>query len=138
MKNHVKKMQVAAFSFVLLMALVALPVSAQSNDFNVMDAFRRTLGQSGLVPGGDNARLPSLESSLGQFISSILVLIGTVTFALIVYAGGLWVTAAGNEEKVDQAKRILKGSVLGLLVIFTAFVLVQFALTALQSAVRAT
>lgn len=79
---------------------------------------------------------PALEVTIGTFINSILGLIGAATFVLVVYAGGLWITAAGNDEKVSKAKDILKGAVLGLVIIFTAYVLVNAALTALEQSIK--
>lgn len=138
MKNLTKRLSVFAASLLVSLLMVA-PVFAQTQtrpnpQNDVRNEFSETLIRSGLFRGAQG-QLPELETGIGRFIASVLGLIGVATFALIVYAGGLWVTAAGNEDKIEQAQRILKGAVLGLVVIFSAYILVNFALQALQSTV---
>jgi hypothetical protein len=40
---------------------------------------------------------------------------------LIIYAGYNWMTAAGDSDKVDKAKDTIKTSVMGLILIVSAF-----------------
>ena len=114
-----------------LLAVGTAPVFAQSQ---TVSQFQSVLVQSGLMSTNAGQGLPNLQTNLGAFIQSILGLIGIATFVLIVYAGGLWITAAGNEEKVDQAKRIITGCVIGLVVVFSAYILVHTTILYLQSA----
>lgn len=46
-----------------------------------------------------------------------LTLLGIFFLLLIIYAGFLWMTASGNEQKIDKAKDILKRSIIGLAII---------------------
>lgn len=46
-----------------------------------------------------------------------LTLLGLFFLILIIYAGVLWMTASGNEQKIDKAKDILKRSIIGLAII---------------------
>jgi amino acid transporter len=45
---------------------------------------------------------------------------------LTVYAGILWMTAAGNESKTDSAKNILIAAVIGLAIVMTAYTITMF------------
>ena len=76
------------------------------------------LGMSGLK-GAVTANTSSyasntdLGTSIGNIISAILALSGTIFFVLIVYGGTLWMTAAGSSEKIDKAKQIVIAAAIG-------------------------
>ncbi|MFA5131662.1 MAG: pilin [Patescibacteria group bacterium] len=67
-----------------------------------------------------------LTPMLGNIISAILSLLGGVFMIFIFYAGYLWMTASGNEQKVDKAKEILKESIIGLIVVLGAYTISYF------------
>jgi hypothetical protein len=71
-----------------------------------------------------------------RIIQIFLGLLGTIALGLIIYAGFLWMTAAGNEEKIDQAKKILVSAVIGLAIILSAFGIATFILNSLLGAVN--
>jgi len=60
-------------------------------------------------------------------IRILLTLLGTVFLALIVYAGYLWMTAGGNEEQVTKSKKLLSQSIIGLIIVFSAYSITIFA-----------
>lgn len=61
-----------------------------------------------------------------NIIRIALGFLGIIAVSLMIYAGWLWMTAAGNEENIEKAKKILTGAVIGLLIIFSAFGIVSF------------
>ena len=71
----------------------------------------------------------TLSETVGKIIKAVLGLLGTVFLALTVYAGVLWMTAAGEEEKVTKATGILKTSVIGLIIILAAYSITYFVLS---------
>ncbi len=52
--------------------------------------------------------------------------VGIIAVIIIMYAGFLWMTSAGNEQKVDDAKKTLVNAVIGLVIILSAFLIVSF------------
>ncbi|MFA5163593.1 MAG: Ig-like domain-containing protein [Patescibacteria group bacterium] len=66
-----------------------------------------------------------------RIIQIFLSLLGAVTVILIIYAGALWMMSDGNEDKISQAKRILKQSVIGLVIIFASWSITTFILNKL-------
>ncbi|MDO8499847.1 MAG: hypothetical protein Q7S66_04270 [bacterium] len=68
----------------------------------------------------------TLSVSAGAVIKGVLALVGTIFFGLTIYAGILWMTAAGEEEKVTKAKEIIKQSITGLVVIMAAYAITVF------------
>ncbi len=66
------------------------------------------------------------EVIIGRIILSLLTFVGLIAFVLVIYAGGLWMTASGNEKQVEKAKDILKNAVIGLIIIFTSYAIATF------------
>ncbi|MEK7644225.1 MAG: pilin, partial [Patescibacteria group bacterium] len=69
-----------------------------------------------------------------KIIRAVLGLLGIIALALVLYAGYTITTSAGNEEKITQGKNILKNAVIGLVIIMSAFTIVQFVINALTDA----
>lgn len=63
---------------------------------------------------------------IAKIIRAALGLVGIVMIGFIIYAGWMYMTSGGNEEKVETAKRILKNLVIGLAIILSALGIVQF------------
>ncbi len=75
-----------------------------------------------------------IRFTVGRIINVSLGLLGAITLSLMVYAGFLWTTSAGNEEKVGQAKGIMYGAVIGLVIIMSAYTISYFILRQISSA----
>jgi cbb3-type cytochrome oxidase subunit 3 len=67
-----------------------------------------------------------LQSKVGSIISLVLSFIGILFFALIIYAGLMWMLAQGNQQKVDQAKDLIINAIIGLVIIFSAYAITSF------------
>lgn len=76
----------------------------------------------------------SLEDTLGTLISVFLGLLGIIFLVLVIYAGFLWMTAAGDDKKVGQAKQILITSVVGLVILLSAYAISRFVIEQLSAA----
>ncbi len=73
-------------------------------------------------PLGDKV---TIEIVIGRVIKAILGLSGVAALAMFVWGGFLWLTSRGEPKQVTQGKETLKWAVLGLIVIFTAYTLVN-------------
>lgn len=62
-----------------------------------------------------------------NLINTALTLLATLCVAMLLYGGFLWIWARGNSETVDQAKQILQGTVIGLVIILSALGVTRFA-----------
>lgn len=56
-----------------------------------------------------------------QIVNTALVFLGVASSAMILYAGLLWFLARDNEEQVEKATQILKGAVIGLLLVLLSY-----------------
>ncbi len=77
---------------------------------------------------------PSLPATVGKIISTFLGVLGILAVALILYAGFLWMTAAGNEQKVEKARSILTQAVIGLAIILASYAIANFVVRSLVNA----
>lgn len=77
----------------------------------------------------------SFPTLIGRFIQPLVGVFGSVFFVLVIYAGIMWMSAAGNLERVAKAKKILWTSVVGLLLVIFAYGAVYLIADSLQSGV---
>lgn len=75
-----------------------------------------------------------LLSTVGTVISVVLGILGIVFLLLLIYAGWMWMTAGGNEERVKKAKRTLINAVVGLVLCLAAYGIATFVINALSDA----
>lgn len=75
---------------------------------------------------------------IGRIIQIALSLLGAIAVVLVIYAGFLWMTSGGDEEKIGRAKKILKNAAIGLLIIVSSWAIVTFLLTKLTGAINGT
>lgn len=47
-----------------------------------------------------------------------------IALAVLVYGGGLWISAFGDEERVETGKKAVKGAAIGIVIILTSYTLV--------------
>lgn len=89
------------------------------------------------VGGGAGLENQDLTDTIGLLIGVLLGFLGVVFLVLIIYAGLLWMTAAGNEDSVKKAKSILLNSVIGLIILLSAYAISSFVIDELSSATGA-
>src|SRR5512135_2936714 len=73
-----------------------------------------------------------IRTTIARIISYFLGFLGIIAVGIMLYAGFLWMTAGGNEEKVSTAKRWMINGTIGLVIIMSAFAITQFIFRAVQ------
>lgn len=71
---------------------------------------------------------------VGNIIKYALGFVGTIFLVLIIYGGFLWMTAAGNDQQIEKARKILTSSTVGLLIVVLAYALSLFIINVILSA----
>lgn len=107
------------------------PVHAQEAVRNFGDAFN-TAEQS-RAGAGIGGQLTDLASFLGTVTGLALSLLGLLFFVLIVYAGFLWMTAAGDEDRIQKATKIVRGTIIGLVLATSAWAITVLVTAAFPS-----
>ncbi len=111
------------------MLFAAKALAAPSANLSDISGLSATAGAAGV--GGTATDLPTI---VGSLIGAALSLLGVVFVALVIYAGFLWMTAQGNDEKVKQAKKLLSGAVVGLVLIFASYAITNVVISSLSTA----
>lgn len=101
-------------SIIVIMAVLLLPKITLALDTGIQYG-----AETGL--GSEDPRI-----IVAKIIRIFLGFLGVIALILIMYAGWLWMTSQGNEEKITQAKKILSSAIIGLLIILSAMGIVTF------------
>jgi len=75
-----------------------------------------------------------IRTVVARIIKAALGLLGIVALCLVLYAGYLWMTAAGDDEKINTSKKILINATIGLVIILSAYSIVSFVMNKLVEA----
>lgn len=68
----------------------------------------------------------NLFNFIEQFIKVGLSVIGVVFLGMMLYAGFLWMTAAGEKEKITRARDTIIYATIGLVVTISAYAITKF------------
>ena len=121
-----KKLKVIALSL-MLTTLMFAPVLAQGNLNNASSLLKRSSGQAGV-------QQESPDVIVGTVINTFLTTVGLIFLLLMIYAGYLWMTARGEEAQVDKAKKIISNSLIGIVVVLSAFAITTLITSRLEAA----
>jgi len=132
MKKISKYLIIFSVLALLFSPVVALKTSAQSN-FNelvgidvVNTELDGALGQANTDP----------RQIITRIINIALGFLGVIAVGIVLIGGFKWMTAAGNEEKVEEAKKILGAGVIGLVIILAAWALASYAIGVIYNTTR--
>ncbi len=67
-------------------------------------------------------------------IKYLITFLGLIAVGVILYGGFIWMTAAGNDDRLAKAKKIIVAGVIGLIIILAAFAIVNFIVTMTDNA----
>ena len=74
------------------------------------------------------------RETVAKVVNVILGFLGIIAVVLILIAGFLWMTAAGSEEKISTAKKLMSAGVIGLVIVLAAFGIARFVISSMLSA----
>lgn len=99
------------------------PVAAQQQQTGLSADISTELGQAGSAStlGNQDPR-----AIVAKIITVALSLLGVIFLVLTVYAGFQWMTAGGEESKVEEATKLLKNAVIGLVIVILAYSITVF------------
>jgi cbb3-type cytochrome oxidase subunit 3 len=67
-----------------------------------------------------------ISSRVGIIIGAALSFIGIVFMVLIIYGGLTWMLARGNDQQVEKAQKLIIQSVIGLIIVLSAYAITSF------------
>jgi hypothetical protein len=121
-----KKLMVFAITMALIVPAfaLALPALAQT-DVDFGTEYAENIGLSSSDPREMAANLVRIIMTFLSIIAVVIILLG----------GFKWMTAGGNEEKVEEAKKLIKAGVIGLVIIIAAWGIANFVISSLKQSV---
>ncbi len=110
------------FCFLFSIALI-IPLSAQADYRDDLDKqLQATAGTQGANFG--EAVDPRIAAAV--LIRNVLTLLGTLLLVYVVWGGFLWMTSAGNEDRIEKGKLTIVRGAVGLIIILSAYSITLF------------
>lgn len=133
MKKISKHLLSLAIVSLLVLPVFALNVHGQELDpdnrfgINVVEnKFGDSLGTNNTDP----------REVIANIINIALGFLGIIAVAIVLIGGFKWMTAAGNEDKVEEAKKILGAGVIGLVIVLSAWALTTYVIGTIYNTTR--
>lgn len=76
-------------------------------------------------------RVDTFPELVQNVITGILGVVGAVSLVMMVIGGITWMTSAGNADRVRRGRDTLLWAILGLVVIFLSYAIINFVFTGL-------
>lgn len=80
---------------------------------------------------GINTGSRNVYQIAGRLINVVLGFLGIILLGYFLYAGFLWMTSGGSDDKAEEARTMIKNAVIGLIIIVSAFAISNFVLGSL-------
>lgn len=78
-----------------------------------------------------------LEGTIGTLIRTVIRFLGIIAVLVVLYGGFKWMTAAGSDDKVADAKKIMIAGLIGLVIVLTALAITNFIIAQILGATSA-
>lgn len=98
-----------------------LPGAANAQSNGVSGQAMNQLKSAGEKGGAGYGAPTDPRITAALIVRAILNFLGIIFFCLIIYAGILWMTAGGNDEQIGKAKKLMYRSVIGLIIVLSAY-----------------
>ena len=130
MKQLTKKKLFAGALTLGALSLIALPAVVGATPLS--EGCGSGVGQ---VPCAESLGLgqASLSSMITQIMTLIMSLLGIIAVLIILWGGFIWMTAAGEPDKVEKAKKLIYAGIIGLVIIFAAYAIASFVISNMRA-----
>ena len=69
-----------------------------------------------------------------NIINIVLGFLGILSLILIMFGGFKWMTAGGDDTKIDEAKKVITSGIIGLAIIIVSYAIAYFVLISIRNA----
>jgi len=123
-KNIVISLCVLMFSFFLVAPAFAQTAEGATTQGNKGDGATKCPNDTVCI--NNPLQVDSPQELIGYVINNILGIVGSLALVMFVFGGIIWMTSSGSADKIKKGRDILIWSIIGLVVIFSAYALVRF------------
>ena len=117
MKNKLFKNIAAVAIFVFLFSVAAVPLTMAQPDLGFDYANNLDL---------QTANEADPRQMAVDVVKYLMTFLGIIAVVVILLGGFKWMTAAGNEDKVAEAKKLIIAGIIGLIIVLCAYAIVNF------------
>ena len=117
MKNKLFKNIAAVAVFVFLFSMMATTVAIAAPDLGFDYANNLELS---------TATETDPREMAVSVVKYLMTFLGIIAVVVILLGGFKWMTAAGNEDKVADAKKLIIAGIIGLIIVLCAYAIVNF------------
>lgn len=116
-----------------MLSLLALPMVTMAQTGNI------DVGMNEIDTGFGSNGLSNTDPRIvvARIINVAMLFLGIIAVVIILLAGFKWMTAAGNDDKVSEAKKLMGAGVIGLVIVLSAWGIATFLLDKLINATGA-
>lgn len=86
---------------------------------------------------GQQALQACVTAIAASVVNTVLALSGIILLGYLLYAGFLWMTSGGEDDKAGEARTMIKNAVIGIVILSTAFAISSYVLRALSTIANA-
>lgn len=130
-----KKTLIKQFVSMIALVMLALPmlsvaVPAHAGDLDLWGGKKDDI-QTGMGVGNKDPR-----DIFTSVINLAMGFLGLIAVSLILFGGFKWMTAQGNDKQTEDAVKIIRNGVIGLIIILAAFGVATFVVDSAMKATR--
>jgi hypothetical protein len=81
------------------------------------------------VPLPNPIKADNIQELSGYMIRGLLGVSGAIALFMLVWGGIVWMTSNGNAERLKKGKDTILWAILGLIIIFTSYIIINFLFT---------
>jgi hypothetical protein len=126
MKNLWSKRNIIIIVFVIAFSCLLLQTALASTSTNFRDGAHQQLSAAAGQQGADFGTPEDPRLIAAYVIRILLSFVGVVFVAYLVYGAYLWMTSAGEEDKVSKGRRIVTNAAIGTLIVLSAYSITLF------------
>ncbi|MEZ7820903.1 MAG: hypothetical protein QMB51_01185 [Patescibacteria group bacterium] len=129
-----KRLQIIFCSFIFAFVSI-LPISFVNAEESI-NTYIDPIGSQMSFDPNSSSMETAASTLIGQiasnFINRLFGIIGIIVLCLFVWAGLQYILARGSSEKVKKANGVMKWSVIGLLIVFSSYIIINFMFTVIK------
>jgi len=130
MKKYTTKKIITGILSVGIMSLFVLPLvmntalaQSSSDNSNLWEGVQNNLNS--------NLKDKTLPNIITGIINIIMGVLGVIVVLIILWGGFIWMTAGGETDKVEKAKKMIYSGIIGLIIIISSYAIASFVLNAI-------
>lgn len=131
MKKYIKILTVALSMFAFSLSVAPVSAASDANDIIWGGADKKDAVEQNIGLGTKDPRV-----IISSMIKVVLGFLGVIAVVMILLAGFKWMTAAGNQSSVDEARKMLINATIGLVLVLSAYGLATYIIGELYTATQ--